>query len=183
MTARDEVGDRAVRLAVIAERLGGETRDLLVEASPASLSGDVVPALARRAGRRSGTSPARPRRSRRGSDALLARDEPFAEAVRHGDRLVLAAGLDRAAGSAARKRRARLRSSSPSSAGRAPGAVSPFGPASTPSAATPSCAVALDDPSLSRTHVRIRVGADTVTLVDAGSRNGTLVEGAAACVR
>jgi S-DNA-T family DNA segregation ATPase FtsK/SpoIIIE len=174
VTEREEAGDRAVRLAVIAERLGGESRDLLVEASRESPSGDVVPALARAVG----IDGPEPRAATAFSPRLgrvLARDEPFAEAVQHGDRLVVAAGGavppapppepgDEAlhelvvAGGPHSGRRFRL------------------GDGEHVVGRDSTCGIALDDPSLSRAHLRIRVAPGGVSLADAGSRNGTLVE-------
>jgi len=164
-------GARSVRLAVTAERLGGESRDLLVEASPQSPSSEIVAALARAVGvDRSGPATAfSPRLGR-----VLARDEPFAEAVQHGDRLVLATGRGvppapppEDGGGAAHElvivggphagRRFRLR------------------PGEHLLGRDPTATVALDDPALSRAHLRLRVAPEAVTLAD-GSRNGTLVE-------
>src|SRR5205823_4444076 len=41
----------------------------------------------------------------------------------------------------------------------------------------PACEVAVDDPALSARHVRLVVGAGGAVVADAGSRNGTAVEG------
>jgi serine phosphatase RsbU (regulator of sigma subunit)/pSer/pThr/pTyr-binding forkhead associated (FHA) protein len=42
----------------------------------------------------------------------------------------------------------------------------------------PSCAIVLPDPSVSRLHAEIRVSGDGIEVADAGSRNGTFVNGA-----
>ena len=173
MSVRDEAGDRSVRIAVIAERLGGECRDLVVEAGSDSPSGDVVPALARALGldEPESATALSPRLAR-----VLARDEPFAEVVQHGDRLVLAA-----AGSTP---------SAPPENGSADGGGHHLVVVGGPHAGRrfglragehvvgrdSTCAIALDDPSLSRAHFRLRVAPQAVSLADAGSRNGTLVE-------
>jgi hypothetical protein len=41
----------------------------------------------------------------------------------------------------------------------------------------PECAVALDDPNVSRRHAQVRVDGGTVVVVDLGSTNGTKVNG------
>jgi DNA segregation ATPase FtsK/SpoIIIE, S-DNA-T family len=166
-----EAAEHPVRLAVIVERLGGERRDLLVDAGSHSTSAAVVAAMAGALGIDSRSSvTAFSRRLGR----LLARDEPFADAVQHGDRLLLAAGgatappaVDEDDGAARElvvvgglrsARRFGLRNGE-HLVGRDAG-----------------CTVTLEDPSLSRVHVRIRVADGAVALSDAGSRNGTRVE-------
>ena len=167
--------DRVVRVAVVAERLGGEARDLFVEASASSACADVVRAVAQAVGLFGAGSASitaySPRLGR-----LLANDELFSEAIQHGDRLVLAADggpmpVARAgddgpppselvvAGGLRSGHRYLLRDGE-HVVGRDPG-----------------CAIGLDDPSLSRAHLRIRVADGGATLSDAGSRNGTVVEG------
>ena len=44
---------------------------------------------------------------------------------------------------------------------------------------TPGCTVQIDDPSLSGEHIRMRVSSDGVRIADAGSSNGTFLEGEA----
>jgi len=41
----------------------------------------------------------------------------------------------------------------------------------------PECAVAVDDPNVSRRHAQLRREGDNVVLVDLGSTNGTKVNG------
>ena len=173
---QEEVGDRLVRFAVISERLNGDPRDLLVEAGSATASRDVVASLGQAIGLESSGDASitafSPRLGR-----LLSHDEPFAEAVQHGDRLILAAG------------------------GGMPPAVSAQDDGASPwelvvggglhsaqrlplrhgehmLGRDPSCAIVLEDPSLSRVHARIHVDSAAVKVLDAGSRNGTRVESA-----
>jgi S-DNA-T family DNA segregation ATPase FtsK/SpoIIIE len=169
----EQAGDSPVRLAVIGERLGGERRDLLVDAGADSTSAEVVSALGRALGLNGADTGSitafSPRLGR-----LLAHDEAFAEAVAYGDRLVLEAGgagppgTSEDADVAARELvvvgglRSARRFGLPHGEvllGRDPG-----------------CTIALDDPSLSRVHVRISVADGFVAVSDLGSTNGTRVE-------
>jgi DNA segregation ATPase FtsK/SpoIIIE, S-DNA-T family len=167
----ETAGVGTLRVAVTAERLGGERRDLVVEAGADAPAGDVVGVLASAVGVEPASATAfSPRLGR-----VLARDEAFADAVQHGDRLIVAAGgtapprppePEEAAarellvvGGPQAGRRFRLPDGE-HVVGRDPG-----------------CTIAIDDRSLSRAHLRLRAAAGAVIVGDAGSRNGTGLEG------
>jgi hypothetical protein len=149
-----------VRLAVIVEG-GGERRDLFVETSSDCPAREVVDALAAALAFDDGSAAYSPRLGRVLGDA-----EPFVDWVQQGDRLVISDSLPAAAprppgtrelvvvGGALAGRRYAL-AEAEQVLGRHAG-----------------CALTLDDPTLSRAHVRIRSTNGAVEIGDAGSRNG-----------
>jgi S-DNA-T family DNA segregation ATPase FtsK/SpoIIIE len=165
---RTEAGDTPVRLAVVAEHLGDERRDLVVDTATDSTCAEVVATLGQALGVGESVTAFSPRLGR-----FLARDEAFAEVVAHGDRLVLAAG-------------APIQPERDEAAGAAKELVVVGGPRSArrfelPQGEVlvgrdPGCTIALDDPSLSRVHLRLHVANGTVSVSDCGSSNGSRVE-------
>jgi DNA segregation ATPase FtsK/SpoIIIE, S-DNA-T family len=165
---RTEAGDTPVRLAVVAERLGGERRDLVVDTATDSTCAEVVATIGRALGVGESVTAFSPRLGR-----LLAGDEAFADVVAHGDRLVLAAG-------------APIQPERDEAAPAMNELVVVGGPRSASRFELPQgevlvgrdrgCTIALDDPSLSRVHLRLRVANGTVSVSDCGSSNGSRVE-------
>ena len=165
MTAHPSGDGDLVCLAVIVEG-GGERRDLFVETSSDCPAREVVDALAAALAFDDGSAAYSPRLGRVLGDA-----EPFVDWVQQGDRLVISDSLPAAAprppgtrelvvvGGALAGRRYAL-AEAEQVLGRDAG-----------------CALTLDDPTLSRAHVRIRSTNGAVEIGDAGSRNGTAVDG------
>jgi S-DNA-T family DNA segregation ATPase FtsK/SpoIIIE len=159
-----------VRLGVVVQLAGGEERDVLVEAPPGARTGDVVARLAVSLGLGgNGHDPVDAFSPRLGRP--LAADEPFAESVQHGDRVRIGAGLEQhpvapsdptrelvvVGGMGAGRRRL---DAGDCVIGRDEG-----------------CTMTIDDPTVSRAHLRVRLVDGAVSVVDVGSENGTSVEG------
>jgi S-DNA-T family DNA segregation ATPase FtsK/SpoIIIE len=160
-------GDDLVRLAVIAEGPGGTCSDLIVEAGARCPSRDVVEAIAAAVGCDGGSSGAySPRLGR-----MLGDDEPFVDWVLQGDRLVISGGA-RASDPELPAARELL-----VVGGALAGTRLPLRESDQVLGRDARCPLTLEDPALSRSHLRIRSSNGTVGVVDAGSRNGTAIEG------
>src|SRR5439155_20042587 len=151
-----------IELRLVAVAPDGEAADLVVEAVPDAPARELVAAVAAELGL--AEAPARV------GGAELPGDAPLSElALRHGDVL----DFGRRASPAAAAQRELVVAGGPEAGRRfplAPG-VHRVGREG---------ALALDDPSLSAAHVVLAVAEDgAVTVADAGSRNGTAVEGVA----
>jgi S-DNA-T family DNA segregation ATPase FtsK/SpoIIIE len=152
-----------VELRLVAIGPEGRRRDLRVEAAPDASARELAAAVAHELG-----LPADAAQARRGGETLPG-DTPLAElALRHGDVLDF---RDRAPAPATAAPVELVVHGGPEAGRRIPlqPGVHRVGRAS---------AIPLDDPSLSATHLVMTVTADgTATVADAGSRNGTIVEG------
>jgi DNA segregation ATPase FtsK/SpoIIIE, S-DNA-T family len=163
-----------MRLWLVVQRAEGDRRDVAVDLDPACRTSTLIEALARHVGFDGGPAAAY---SRGLGTWLDGEREVAASGLKSGDLIVLA-------------------STGAAQASRAPrGDEAPFelrvvgGPvAGTTVGLAPGehligrgsgATVRLDDPSISRAHVRLTVQPGEVVVTDAGSSNGTLLEGVA----
>lgn len=158
-------GGDLVRLALIVEG-GGERRDLLLETTTTTATREVVAALAAALGVEDAGAMYSPRLGRALGDA-----EPFVDWVQQGDRLVLADGVPAAAPEVSAARELVI------IGGSLAGRSYALAEAEQVLGRDAACALSLPDPALSREHLRIRAANGAIEIADAGSRNGTAVDG------
>ena len=160
-----------MRLWLVVQPARGDQRDVAVEVDPSCPTQKLVDALAEHVGVDGGQVAAYSRSLGRWLDG----GREVAEAgLRSGDRLVLAAA-------ASGRGRPERNDGAPFElrviGGPVAGTTVALAPGEHLVGRGKGCTVHLDDPSLSREHIRLQVGADTVEIEDAGSSNGTFLDG------
>jgi DNA segregation ATPase FtsK/SpoIIIE, S-DNA-T family len=158
-----------LRLRLVARGPDGSVEDVELDASPDSSQAEVVSALAHELGLPAPTETAVCRRTA----VKLEGETPLGAAnLAQGDELLLGSG--RLDGAVVAPPYPRLRVVGGVFAGR----EAPLPPGEHSVGRDAHCAIAIDDPSLSSVHLELTVAVHGgVTIVDAGSRNGTSVEG------
>ena len=164
-----------MQLWLVVQPVGEEPSDLAVEVAPECPAQDLVNALARQVGADSGRAAAYCQRLQR----WLEGDETVSSlGLQTGDRLVVSQEgplPTRESTTSAEDVPFRLALVGGPMSGLRVGLAT----GEHLLGRTPGCTVQIDDPSLSGEHIRIRVSSDGVRIADAGSSNGTFLEGEA----
>jgi S-DNA-T family DNA segregation ATPase FtsK/SpoIIIE len=162
-----------VRLRLVVQRAQGERRDVAVDLDPDCPTSSLVDALARHVGFDGGNAAAY---SRSLGTWLDGEREVAASGLRSGDLIVLASSE---AAQVSRSRTVAAPFELRVVGGPVSGTTVALAPGEHVVGRGKGATVRLDDPSISREHVRLLVQPTGVEVADAGSSNGTFLEGTA----